>query len=54
MTPRMAFRDNAAMEPHFTKQDASPMKHAAEKARAAGITVVMDRCIYKDYVALFL
>jgi uncharacterized protein len=25
---------------------------AAEKARAAGITVVMDRCIFKDYVAL--
>jgi uncharacterized protein len=25
---------------------------AAAKARAAGITVVMDRCIYKDYVAL--
>ncbi|HTY03538.1 MAG TPA: CoA-binding protein [Rhodocyclaceae bacterium] len=25
---------------------------AADKARAAGITVVMDRCIYKEYVAL--
>ncbi len=25
---------------------------AAEKARAAGMTVVMDRCVYKDYVAL--
>ena len=25
---------------------------AAEKARAAGLTVVMDRCIYKDYLAL--
>jgi len=25
---------------------------AAEKARAAGIAVVMDRCIYKDYVGL--
>ncbi len=23
---------------------------AAEKARAAGMTVVMDRCIYKDYM----
>ncbi|PIV88446.1 MAG: CoA-binding protein [Hydrogenophilales bacterium CG17_big_fil_post_rev_8_21_14_2_50_63_12] len=23
---------------------------AAEKARAAGLTVVMDRCIYKDHV----
>jgi uncharacterized protein len=25
---------------------------AAEKARSAGLTVVMDRCIYKDYLAL--
>lgn len=25
---------------------------AAERARAAGMTVVMDRCIYKDYVNL--
>lgn len=25
---------------------------AAERAKAAGMTVVMDRCIYKDYVAL--
>jgi predicted CoA-binding protein len=25
---------------------------AAEKARAVGMTVVMDRCIYKEYVAL--
>jgi predicted CoA-binding protein len=25
---------------------------AADKARAAGMTVVMDRCIYKDYMAL--
>ena len=25
---------------------------AAEKASAAGLTVVMDRCIYKDYVNL--
>ncbi|MFA5082410.1 MAG: CoA-binding protein [Hydrogenophilaceae bacterium] len=25
---------------------------AAEQARAAGMTVVMDRCIYKDYLAL--
>lgn len=26
---------------------------AAQRARDAGLTVVMDRCIYKDYVALF-
>ncbi|MDD3528435.1 MAG: CoA-binding protein [Gallionellaceae bacterium] len=25
---------------------------AAARARAAGLTVVMDRCIYKDYMAL--
>ena len=25
---------------------------AAERARAAGMIVVMDRCIYKDYIAL--
>ena len=25
---------------------------AAQRAHAAGMTVVMDRCIYKDYVAL--
>lgn len=25
---------------------------AAEKARAAGLTVIMDRCIYKDYMRL--
>lgn len=25
---------------------------AAQRAREAGMTVVMDRCIYKDYVAL--
>jgi predicted CoA-binding protein len=27
---------------------------AAERARAAGLTVVMDRCIWKDYVALMV
>jgi len=27
---------------------------AAQRARQAGITVVMDRCIYKDYLALFV
>ena len=26
---------------------------AATRARDAGMTVVMDRCIYKDYVSLF-
>lgn len=27
-------------------------EQAAERAQAAGLTVVMNRCIYKDYVAL--
>lgn len=27
-------------------------EEAAGRARAAGLTVVMDRCIYKDYMAL--
>jgi hypothetical protein len=27
-------------------------KEAAKRAQEAGIMVVMDRCIYKDYVAL--
>ena len=27
---------------------------AAERARAAGMFVVMDRCLYKDYVALMV
>lgn len=27
---------------------------AAERARAAGLTVVMDRCIWKDYMALMV
>lgn len=26
---------------------------AAQRAREAGIQVVMDRCIYRDYVSLF-
>ncbi len=28
-------------------------EEAAQRARAAGMTVVMDRCLYKDYVRLF-
>lgn len=27
-------------------------EEAAEKAREAGLTVVMDRCVFRDYVAL--
>ncbi len=33
-------------------QDGVINDEAAEKAAAAGITVVMDRCIYRDYVRL--
>ncbi len=33
-------------------QDGVVNESAAEKALAAGITVIMDRCIYRDYVQL--
>lgn len=34
-------------------QDGVVNEPAALKARAAGITVVMDRCVYRDYVHFF-
>jgi len=33
-------------------QDGVINEAAAEKAKAAGITVIMDRCIYRDYLQL--
>jgi predicted CoA-binding protein len=42
-----AFAINA---PAIWIQEGIVHDEAAEKARAAGLTVVMDRCIYKDYM----
>ncbi len=39
--------------PALWLQDGVVNKAAAARARAAGIWVVMDRCIYRDYVSLF-
>jgi len=38
--------------PALWVQEGIVHEEAAEKARAAGIAVVMDRCLYKEYVRL--
>ncbi|MDD5366880.1 MAG: CoA-binding protein [Gallionellaceae bacterium] len=42
----------AIQAPALWIQEGIVHEEAAGKARAAGLTVVMDRCIYKDYLAL--
>ena len=34
---------------HWVALAAHPESAIAERARAAGMTVIMDRCIYRDY-----
>ncbi len=38
--------------PRIWLQDGVINLPAAERARAAGLTVIMDRCIYRDYINL--
>jgi predicted CoA-binding protein len=40
----------AIATPAIWIQEGIVHEEAAEQARAAGLTVVMDRCIYKDYM----
>jgi predicted CoA-binding protein len=42
----------ALQVPAVWLQDGVVNEAAAQRARAAGLTVVMDRCVYRDYVQL--
>lgn len=44
----------AIQAPALWIQEGIVHDEAAERARAAGLTVVMDRCIWKDYMALMM
>lgn len=44
----------AIKAPAIWVQEGIVNDEAAEKARTAGLDVVMDRCIYKDYIALMM
>jgi uncharacterized protein len=43
----------ALQVPAVWLQDGVVNEMAAQRARAAGLMVVMDRCVYRDYVRLF-
>ncbi|HJX18933.1 MAG TPA: CoA-binding protein [Acidiferrobacterales bacterium] len=43
----------ALQVPAVWLQDGVVNEAAAQRARAAGLMVIMDRCVYRDYVQLF-
>ncbi len=51
--PAIVDRCLALHSPALWIQEGIVADAAAQRARDAGMTVVMDRCIYKDYVRLF-